>query len=116
MNLQKTILSLLFFIIASSVTFAQQDVDSQINDLIKKDNVMLTENDKSLKLTEEQTLKLKEAYKKLVLFENDLPRSKKKKKEAYREAMTPILSETMAYKRSLLTSKQLAAYNAYDAR
>lgn len=115
MNLQKTILSLLFFIIASLTVFAQKDVDNQVNDLIKKDNIMLTENDKSLELSGEQETKAKELYKALLVSENDISKSKKKK-EAYKKAMKSKRRETIESIKSLLTPKQLAAYNAYGAK
>lgn len=115
MNLQKTILSLLFFIITSSAVFAQKDIDTQINDLIKEDNIMLTETDKSLKLSEEQEVKFKEIYKTLFVFKAETSKSKKKK-EAYKEALKSKLLEIMQSKKSLLTPKQLAAYDAYDAK
>ncbi|MDD7885781.1 hypothetical protein [Flavivirga sp. 57AJ16] len=115
MNLQKTIMSLLFFIITSSAVFAQQDIDDQINDLIKEDNVMLTETDKSLKLSEEQEAKFREIYRSLIVFKTETSKSKKKK-EAYKNALMSKLKETMTSKKSLLTQKQLAAYNAYGAK
>ncbi|MDO5980538.1 hypothetical protein [Flavivirga spongiicola] len=115
MNLQKTIMSLLFFIITSSAVFAQKDIDSQINDLIKEDNIMLTETDKSLKLSEEQEVKIKEIYRALIVFKNETSKSKKKK-GVYKKALTSKLMETMQEKKDLFTPKQLAAYDAYDAK
>ncbi len=115
MNLQKTILSLLFFVITSSAVFAQKDVDNQINDLIQYDNVKLTGHDKSLKLSETQESKAKELYKALILFQSETSKSKKKK-VAYKEELKTKRMETINAVKSLLTPKQLAAYNAYGAK
>ena len=115
MNLQKTILSLLFFIITSATVFAQKDIDNQVNDLIQQDNVMLTEHDKSLKLSEEQEVKIKELYKALILLETETSKSKRKKEE-YKKTIASKRIEIMQSKKSLLTSKQLAAYDAYGAK
>ena len=115
MNLQKTILSLLFFIITSSAVFAQKDFDTQINDLIKQDNIMLTETDKSLKLSEEQEVKIKEIYRTLFVFKAETSKSKKKK-GVYKEALKTKRRETINSVKSVLTAKQVVAYNSYDAK
>ncbi len=115
MNLQKTILSLLFFVITSSAVFAQKDIDTKVNDFIQRDNVMLTENDKSLKLSEIQQAKAKEIYKALILFQAETSKSKKKK-EGYKKELQAKRIETLDAIKKMLTSKQLAAYNAYGAK
>ncbi|NMH88285.1 hypothetical protein [Flavivirga algicola] len=115
MNLQKTILSLLFFVITSSAVFAQSDVDAKVNDLIQQDNVMLTGKDKSLKLSKTQEAQAKELYKALVLFQAETSKSKKKK-DTYKKELRAKRGETLDAIKSLLTSKQLAAYDAYGAK
>lgn len=115
MNLQKTILSLLFFIITSVTVFAQNDIDNQVNDLIQQDNVMLTEKDKSLKLTKDQEVKIREIRKALILLESEAPKSKKKKEE-FKKTMKPKRIEAIESIKSLLTPKQLEAYNSYGAK
>ncbi|GAA3641936.1 hypothetical protein [Flavivirga jejuensis] len=108
MNLQKTMLSLLFFITVSATAFAQKGIDSQVNDLIKKDNLELTINDKSLKLSKKQEAKLRELYKELLTLEKEAPKSKKKK-ETFNKKIEEKRKKTYAAKNDLLTPKQKQA-------
>ncbi|AUP77309.1 hypothetical protein C1H87_00675 [Flavivirga eckloniae] len=94
----------------SATVFAQKSVDAQITDLIKRDNTLLTEKDTSLKLTEAQEAKVREIYKELVVVLDKAPKSKKKQQE-FEKTVLPKREETLNAVLSLLTPKQLEAYN-----
>ncbi|WP_406683847.1 hypothetical protein N1F78_14315 [Seonamhaeicola sp. MEBiC1930] len=115
MNTKKNILSFLFLLMTSSVVFAQNNIDSQINNLIKRDNIMLTESDKNLELSKEQINKAKEIYKGMILYENKASKSERKS-NAFMKKMAAKLVETKQAIKSLLTPEQLSVYNAYGAK
>ncbi|MDO5971074.1 hypothetical protein Q4Q35_14800 [Flavivirga aquimarina] len=112
MNLQKTILSLLFLIMTSATVFAQKHIDTQVNNFIQEYNDMLTEKDKSLKLSEAQEAKARELYKSLAILESKAPKSEKKK-QAFVEEMKPKRREIMRSIWGLFTPEQTKAFKSH---
>jgi len=114
MSPKKSIL-LLVLVMYSTFSFSQKSIEDQANALTQEVNVMLTETDKNLKLSEDQTAKINKLYKALVLVRNKKKKTVKEERQL-NKVLYPKLKETSNAIKALLTKEQLSQYNSYNAK
>jgi hypothetical protein len=107
--------SIVFLLVIPSGVFAQKWVDNQVNNLTYKVNTKLIASNENLKLSEEQELQVRILYKQFILYKSEKGKSIQDKNELW-EAIKPKFQETNKAVKSILSSEQLAAYNAYKAK
>ncbi|MGY6647343.1 hypothetical protein [Wenyingzhuangia sp. IMCC45574] len=106
MNVKKLVLGLA--LVVSTSVFSQKWIDNQVNNELAKTNKMLTETDKALVLTEEQTVKIKAIYKEFALIRAEKGKTIKDKKELW-AALKPQLKEKNTKVNELLSEEQKQA-------